>query len=155
MDSGEKIFRLLLPVAVLREVTGTIEKNQSLQRYATVVYQDAGWLVLFCFLERSRVNLFQRLISVCSHSPARFRVGALGFNRAGVIVAVGFSRPRFNRSGGGVHAEETIMRVARKRGVVKILIGRIGRSGLFRPIDPCPRCLKHAQRLGIKIESVK
>lgn len=100
------------------------------------------------------MNILSRLRAVCSYSPARFRVGALGLNKAGIVVAVGFSRPRFNVPGGGVHAEEVVMRVARKRGVVEILIGRIGRSGEFRPIDPCSRCQKHADKLGIKIRSI-
>lgn len=99
-------------------------------------------------------SLLERLRRKAAKSPARFRVAALGLNRAGVVVAVGFSRQRYNRAGGGWHAEDHIFRVARKRGVVEIIICRVGKSGVVRPIEPCRRCSHLADVLGITIRSV-
>lgn len=82
-------------------------------------------------------------------------MAALGLNKAGVVVAVGFSRQRYQHPGGGWHAEDHIFRVARKRGVVEIVICRIGKSGVVRPIEPCRRCAHIADVLGIYIHSAK
>jgi hypothetical protein len=47
-----------------------------------------------------------------------------------------------------------IMVQARKYGIVRILICRVGKGGNLRPIDPCPNCKKVADKLDIKIETI-
>jgi deoxycytidylate deaminase len=95
-----------------------------------------------------------RLAAKAEQSTCKFRVAAIGLNHNGDIVAVGVNKPFRQTKGGGIHAEMEVMRYARRRGVVKIIIGRIGRGGAFRPIDPCENCAAYAKKLGIKIESV-
>ena len=69
-------------------------------------------------------------------------------------MATSFNRKRFLRKGGGTHAEIEIFKVARRKGIVKILICRIGRGNELRPIEPCETCKKIALKLKIKIETV-
>ena len=47
------------------------------------------------------------------------------------------------------------MREAKAKGIVKILICRVGRSGELRPIKPCDTCQKIADKLGIEIVSIQ
>ena len=87
-------------------------------------------------------------------SPCRNRVSALGFNKNGDCVMKAFNKYRFERKGGGIHAERQIMQQAKKKGIVHILICRVGRSGNLLPIEPCSKCQKIADKLGIVISSV-
>ena len=87
-------------------------------------------------------------------SICRSRISALGFNRQGVCVLAKTNKPRFSRPGGGMHAEKLIMLQAKKKGIIKILICRIGLGGDIRPIHPCKGCQKLADKLGITIESI-
>ena len=82
------------------------------------------------------------------------RISALGFNKKGECVAVSNNMPRFCRKGGGIHAERLIMQEARHKGIVRILICRIGKGGELRPIHPCEDCQKIADKLGIVIDTV-
>jgi hypothetical protein len=95
-----------------------------------------------------------RIKKKAEQSICKLRVAALGFNKAGVCVATSTNRPRFNRHGGSEHAEALVMKDARKKGIVRILICRIGAGGALRPIDPCPNCQTIADKLGIVIETV-
>jgi hypothetical protein len=61
---------------------------------------------------------------------------------------------KFGRKGGGRHAERRIMSVARRKGIVRILICRVGDGGVLRPIDPCPQCQAVADKLGIAIDTI-
>lgn len=96
----------------------------------------------------------ERAMRKSSQSICRFYVAALGFNKAGVCVITRTNRPRFSRHGGGLHAEQLVMQQAKRCGVVRILICRVGRSGILRPIIPCENCAKIAKKLGIEIVSV-
>ena len=64
------------------------------------------------------------------------------------------NKPRFGRYGGGTHAERLIMAEAKKRGIVKILICRVSKTGNLLPIDPCTTCQNIADKLNITIETV-
>jgi cytidine deaminase len=99
------------------------------------------------FVERAKRKASQ---SIC-----KFYVAALGFNKSGICVMTRTNRPRFSRYGGGLHAEQLIMREAKAKGIVKILICRVGRSGELRPIKPCDTCQKIADKLGIEIVSIQ
>lgn len=96
----------------------------------------------------------ERIAKKAEQSICKFRVAALGFNRDGICVASNTNKPRFSRYNGGIHAEALMMRNARKKGIVRILICRVGASGILRPIDPCPNCQAIADKLGITIETV-
>lgn len=97
--------------------------------------------------ERARKKALQ---SIC-----KIRVAALGFNKAGVCVMTRTNTPtKFGRKGGGRHAERRIMSVARRKGIVRILICRVGDGGVLRPIDPCPQCQAVADKLGIAIDTI-
>lgn len=98
--------------------------------------------------------IVERAMRKAAQSNCRFLVAAMGFNKAGVVVSAKTNRPRFCREGGGEHAEQLVMREAKRKGVVRILICRVGRKGTLLPIDPCPRCQKTSEKLGIEIITV-
>ena len=87
-------------------------------------------------------------------SLCRNRVSALGFNKNGDCVIKTFNKHRFERKGGGIHAEMQIMQQARKKGIVHIIICRVGRNGDLLPIEPCKKCQQIADKLEITISSV-
>lgn len=65
------------------------------------------------------------------------------------------NRSRFNREGGGYHAEALIMAKAKKKGIVRILICRVAKnSGELRPIHPCDKCRAIAEKLNITIKTI-
>lgn len=90
-------------------------------------------------------------IKKASQSKCTHRISAIGFNKNGDIVAKSTNRHRFNWVGGAIHAEMAVMKVAKRRGIVTILICRIGRSGDILPIHPCKVCKEKADELNIKI----
>ena len=88
-------------------------------------------------------------------SICKFKVSAIGLNAKGEVVAKAINRPRFSHKGGGIHAEMSVMKFARKKGIKTILICRVSTcNGELLPIDPCPRCAATAKKLGIKIVSI-
>lgn len=87
-------------------------------------------------------------------SICKYPMSAIGLNNNNDIVAKATNTPRFPGRGGGEHAEEKVMQAARKKGVTTIIICRIGKAGDFLPIEPCKRCQKHADKLGIKLITV-
>jgi cytidine deaminase len=99
-------------------------------------------------------QLIVRARKKASKSICKFQVAAFGFNRRNECILAKTNTPRFSRHGGGIHAEMAIMRLAKQYGIVRILICRVGKGGAFRPINPCPRCRKVAEKLNIKIETV-
>jgi hypothetical protein len=96
-----------------------------------------------------------KLVKKASQSICRSRVAALGFNKKNECVITTVNKPNMRKKGGGIHAEEQIFKVARKYGIVKILICRIGSDKKLLPIDPCESCAKTAKKLGIEITSIK
>jgi hypothetical protein len=99
-------------------------------------------------------EIINRARKKAASSPCKFQIAALGFNKRGELVLIKTNRSRFSRHGGGLHAEMEIMVQARKYGIVRILICRVGKGGNLRPIDPCPNCKKVADKLDIKIETI-
>lgn len=96
-------------------------------------------------------NLLKKkaLKSIC-----HYRVAALGVGHDGRVVGCKTNRPRFNRKGGGIHAEMALMSRYGKS-IRRIYILRIGDSGRTRPISPCNACRRKAEELGIKIFTVE
>jgi cytidine deaminase len=83
-------------------------------------------------------------------SPGKFKISALGFDHKGEYIGSAFNYLRFDRYGGGMHAEMSLIHKYGLR-IKTILVCRIGRSGNLLPIHPCPRCSAKARELGIKI----
>lgn len=97
----------------------------------------------------------RRLKRKAKQSACNFKIAAFGLNSNGDVVSKQTNRPRFARKGGGIHAEMAVMREARQKGVVYILLCRISKdSGNLMPIHPCPVCQAKADELGIKIQSI-
>jgi len=90
-----------------------------------------------------------------AQSQCRSKVSALGLNKNGDIVCKAFNLSRFSRPGGGIHAEQIVMQQSRKKGVVSIIICRVGKGGNILPIHPCDTCQEKADELGIKILTVQ
>jgi hypothetical protein len=88
-----------------------------------------------------------------SQSISRYRVSALGFNKKGELVCTSFNKPRFERKGGGTHAEMQVMRMHPKS-VKVIIICRTGGKGDLLPIHACATCQSKANDLGIKIKTI-
>ena len=99
-------------------------------------------------------HLIDKITKKASQSNCKFKVAALGFNRKGECVISTVNKPLISKKGGGIHAEEAVFKVAKKKDIVKILICRVGRGGKLRPIDPCPSCARTAKKLGIEIRSI-
>lgn len=100
------------------------------------------------------LNIIEKAIKKAEQSTCKMKVAALGFNRDGACVSAKTNKPRFKRKGGGMHAERLVMAEAKTKGVIKIVICRIGKGSEIRPINPCPICQGIADKLGIKIETI-
>lgn len=100
-------------------------------------------------------HLIRRAIRKALQSICIFKVAALGFNKDGVCVMARTNRPLFDRKGGGLHAEAQLLAVAHQKGIVRILICRVNQSGKILPIHPCSVCQTTADKLGVKIETVR
>ena len=103
---------------------------------------------------RIRRDHLEKLKQIAEKSACQMRIAALGFNKKGECIVTSTNKTRFSRKGGGIHAEKVIMREARQKGIVRILICRIGKGGDLRPIHPCEDCQKIANKLGIIIDTV-
>ena len=104
-------------------------------------------------------NEFRILFKKAQQSPSKYRISAIALNKKGDIL--GSASNTYSKHGielsnkfMGVHAERALME--RYKGNIKtIIIMRIGKSGNILPVDPCRMCLNIANKMGIKIISVK
>ena len=98
-------------------------------------------------------HILERMIKKAQSSPCRYKVAAVAFDKKGSIIAYSNNKKRFNRPGGGVHAE---MRLMLQYGVnIKtILICRASKTGILHRMDPCEACARKADELGIRIVSI-
>lgn len=94
-----------------------------------------------------------RLKKKSADSPCRFRVAAVAFDKRGDVLGYATNKPKFNRKGGGVHAEELVITKYGKK-VASILICRTGKRGAILPIEPCEKCRALADKYNIKIRSI-
>ncbi len=97
-------------------------------------------------------DLIKLAIKKAKKSSCVYRIAAVGLNKKGEVICSEFNKCRFNRQGGGKHAE---MEVMQKTGVKTIILCRVGKAGNLLSIDPCKVCAKKANELGIKIISIK
>lgn len=98
--------------------------------------------------------IIERARKKAGQSICKFNVAAIGINRAGIPVMSRANRPRFNGYGGGYHAERLVMEQAKAKGIVRIIVCRIGKAGNLLPIQPCKVCQKIADKLGIELVSI-
>lgn len=98
--------------------------------------------------------LVSTAIKKANQSVCRYKISAIGLDKNGKMVVKSTNHVRFQRKGGGVHAEMHAMKVA-GAAIKELIICRINNKGETLPIHPCPTCAKKAKELGIKITSIK
>jgi tRNA(Arg) A34 adenosine deaminase TadA len=98
-------------------------------------------------------HLIKAALKKAEQSECRYRISAIGLNKRGEVIAKTVNQHRFDRQGGGLHAEMLLMRKTGSA-LKTIIICRIGNSGEIRPIEPCSICAEKAAELGIKIITV-
>lgn len=101
--------------------------------------------------ENNIISLAQRK---AGQSRCRYKVSAVGLDRKGRIVGCAMNRHRLPYRGGGVHAEIALMKKYGNK-IKSIFICRINKHGDLLDIHPCEACSQVANKLGIKIYSVK
>lgn len=100
-----------------------------------------------------KYNIIKLAKNKALQSLCRYKVSAIGLNRKGDIIVTAINKPMFSTHHGGQHAEMEIVR--KKKGVSSIIICRVNKSGDLLPIDPCTKCKEMAERLNIKIYSLR
>lgn len=98
-------------------------------------------------------NIVDRVKAKAIRSPSKYHIGVIGMNIRGEIIGTAFNRPRFNRFGGGIHAEMALMRKCGKD-LKTIILCRVGATGNVLPIHPCKVCKTKADELNIKIVTI-
>jgi cytidine deaminase len=97
----------------------------------------------------------QKAIKKAGQSISKFKISAIAFTKNGNIIASATNRPRFDREGGGQHAEMAVLEKAGSKNVASIVLCRIGNGGDILPIEPCKRCQKVLDKEGIKVLTVR
>lgn len=92
-------------------------------------------------------------IKKAMQSLCKFRISALGFNSKDELIYKATNKLRFISKGGGIHAEQVVMKRAGPS-LSYIIICRVNRKGLILPIDPCEICSSLAKKRKIKIISL-
>ena len=98
-------------------------------------------------------HLVEKAKKTAAKSQCRFRISALGFNKKGELISVSHNKSRYCKFGGGIHAEEDLIKNAGPS-LSHIVICRINKKGSLLPIHPCERCQKIAKKHKIKIYSL-
>ncbi len=88
-----------------------------------------------------------------TQTPCKFKVCAICYDKRGRLLGVSYCRPRFNKKGGGIHAE---MMALNKWGVKikSITLVRFGNKGDLLPIHPCKNCDRVLKKLAIKVQTL-
>ena len=100
------------------------------------------------------MTLPKRLLKKATLSLCRYKVSAVGITSRGNILGYSFNKPRLQKKYGDLHAEmDLIHRYGEK--ISTIIICRVNDKGThLLPIEPCEKCAKVAEKLGIKIISL-
>ena len=99
-----------------------------------------------------------RLRKKAAQSRSKYRISAMAFDGHGDFIAQAFNGLPPDgvegKPGIGVHAEWKLMM---KYGdlIKTIFISRIGHRGEWRPIKPCANCQALADKLGVKLITIK
>jgi len=92
-------------------------------------------------------------IKKAMQSDCTYKISAIGFNSKGDVIGSAINRKhRFGRYN-GLHAE--IALIKKYHGIASVLICRVNKTGKLLPIDPCPRCKKLLDNMGIRIYTLK
>lgn len=75
-------------------------------------------------------------------------------DKRGKFLAVATNSLRLNKYGGGTHAELAVLRKAGPK-TRTIIVCRIGRNGILRPIEVCPACQRILNKKGILYYTIK
>ena len=98
-----------------------------------------------------------RLKKKAAQSKSKYRISAIAFDERGDFVAQAFNglpQDGVVGPGTGRHAEAVLM--MKYGSLIKtIFISRIGHSGEWRPIKPCANCQALADKLGVKLITIK
>ena len=87
-------------------------------------------------------------------SPCRYKISAVGIDKLGNVVGSCTNQLRFHNKGGGLHAEIVLIKRYGSR-IKSIFICRINKKGELLSIHPCKNCKEVADKLGIRIYSIK
>ena len=107
---------------------------------------------------RTSETIIQRLKKKASQSLSSYRLSGVAISKNGEIL--GFAKNTFRKDNitegrySGRHVEKALIDQYGSN-IATILIMRIGKSGDTLPIDPCPKCAKLAEKLGISIKSIR
>lgn len=103
-------------------------------------------------------NIIEKLKNKAEQTQTCYRVSAIAFNKKGEILGSATNSFKMDGrpagKGSGIHAERRLM-VRYGNRIKSIIIMRIGWAGDILPIKACDVCQKVADKLGIKIISVK
>ena len=102
--------------------------------------------------------LVKRMRKKASQSISRYRISAIAFDKNGEFIAQSCNNVPMEgvepKPGAGIHAEAKLMRKYGTR-IKTILISRVGHGGEWRPIKPCNNCQALADKLGVKLITIK
>ncbi len=99
------------------------------------------------------MTIKEKLLKEAMKSTCTYKVSAIAFTKKGNILGTSYCSHRFNRRGGGIHAEQALMRKYGSR-IDTIVIMRVNKNGNILPIDPCEVCAKIADKMNIRIKSI-
>ena len=97
-----------------------------------------------------KAEKYENFIKKAKKSICKTKIIAIGLDKKRNIIHACTNLPRYSKKGGGIHAEERMMREAGKK-LKYIIIMRGGRSGTILPIEACERCSKLAEKNLVKI----
>ena len=98
-------------------------------------------------------HIVQKARKKAEQSQSKYRISAVALDKQGKVLATAVNRPRFNRKGGGEHAEMVVLQKAGPK-THSIMICRIGNSGDLLEIEPCDTCKRILDKKGIRVYSV-
>ena len=99
------------------------------------------------------MTIRQMAIKKAEQSISSYRISAIGISKNGNIIASAINRPRFDRHGGGIHAEMELLRKSGNK-ISTIILCRVGKGGEVKAIEPCERCQKVLDKKGIKVVTI-
>lgn len=99
-------------------------------------------------------HLIPQAIKKAAQSPSKYKISAIGLDDKGQVLGSAFNGLRFERFGGGIHAEMALLARYGKN-VRTIILCRVGMAGDLRPIKPCDRCQKTLDKKSIKVITVE
>ena len=102
-------------------------------------------------------SLLSRLKYKASQSPSTYRLAGVAFSKTGNIL--GFARNGFRNENlkpgkySGDHVEQHLIKRYGTK-IKTILLIRIGNGGDLLPIDPCEKCQRLMDKMGIEVKTI-